>query len=235
VTTLGVMRDTPLQVRIARAIARPGGVAVDRADALLAGRALPAGDGWVLEPKWDRIRAVAHVTDQGARLYTRHGRGHHHRFPRINAALAQLAVGTVLDGELACLQLLTDGRVRCRFDRVSAFMVARQPHRPDADGLTVTFVVFDALAVGGTDLRSAVWSERRGRLEELLRGAEGALRLTPGIEASPALHAALVADGWEGPVAKRTGSCYRCGHRSASWVKLKSPAARDRRRVLAAA
>jgi hypothetical protein len=44
----------------------------------------------------------------------------------------------LLDGELTCLQPLMDGRVCCRFDRVSAFMVARQPHRPEADGLTAT-------------------------------------------------------------------------------------------------
>jgi hypothetical protein len=50
----------------------------------------------------------------------------------------------VLDGELACLQPLPDGRVRCRFDRVSAFMVACAPHRPDSNGVTVTLIVFDA-------------------------------------------------------------------------------------------
>jgi ATP-dependent DNA ligase len=56
------------------------------------------------------------------------------------------------------------------------------------------------------------------------------VRLTPVHELDPALHAALVADGWEGTVAKRTTGRYRCGRRSNSWVKLKSPAARDRDR-----
>src|SRR5512132_138554 len=116
------------------------------------------------------------VGEEGPRLFTRHGRGHHHRFPRINAALAELPVGTVLDGELVCLQPLKDGRVRCRFDRVSAFMVARAPHRPDANGLTVTLIVFDALAIAGTDLRAAPWAQRRARLEEMLGEADGAVR-----------------------------------------------------------
>jgi len=181
------------------------------------GRELPAGDGWVLEPKWDGIRAVAHVTEAGPRLFTRHGRGHHHRFPRINDALADLPVGTVLDGELACIQPLRGGRVRCRFDRVSAFMAARVPHRPDANGLTVTLVAFDALAVGGEDLRAAPWNGRRERLEELLGGAGGAVRLTSVLDLNPALHAALVADGWEGTVAKRTSGRYRCGRRGNAW------------------
>src|SRR5437868_772780 len=94
------------------------------------GRTLPTGDGWILEPKWDGIRVLAHITPQGLRLHTRHGRAHHKRFPAINAALADLPAGTVLDGELACLQPLPDGRFRCRFDRISAFMVGRVPHHP---------------------------------------------------------------------------------------------------------
>ena len=48
------------------------------------------------------------------------------------------------------------------------------------------------------------------------------------LELNVALLAALVADNWEGTVAKRADSRYRCGHRSSSWVKLKSPAARPR-------
>jgi hypothetical protein len=60
--------------------------------------------------------------------------------------------------------------------------------------------------------------------------AKGEGRLTPVLDATAALHAALVADGWEGTVAKRTSGRCRCGHRSNSSVKLKSSAARDRDR-----
>ena len=84
-------------------------------------RALPDGDDWVLEPKWDGWRALAHVTPAGARIFTRHGKGHHRRVPALNAALAELSPGTVLDGELVCLQPIEGGRVRCRFDRLSGF------------------------------------------------------------------------------------------------------------------
>ncbi len=191
------------------------------------GRAMPEGDRWVLEPKWDGWRAVAHVTGDGARIFTRHGRGHHSRFPAVNAALSELPAGTVLDGELVCLEPLPGGRVCCRFDRLSAFMLGRAPHRP-ADGLTVTFVAFDVLAVDGADLRALRWSERRGELERLLLHATGAVRLTPIFDASRAVHNALVRDGWEGAVAKHAGGRYRCERRTPAWVKLKSPAAIER-------
>src|SRR5205823_547527 len=100
------------------------------------------------------------------------------------------------------------------------------PHRPDGDGLTATFVAFDALAIAGVDLRLAPWHERRARLDALLDGADGALRVTPVLESSAEVHRALIADGWEGTVAKRTTGRYRCGHRTSLWLKLKSPAAR---------
>jgi ATP-dependent DNA ligase len=62
------------------------------------------------------------------------------------------------------------------------------------------------------------------------------LRLTGVLDATAAVHDALVADGWEGTVAKRISGRYRCGRRTNAWIKLKSPAAieRDRRRVAAA-
>jgi bifunctional non-homologous end joining protein LigD len=197
------------------------------------GSALPSGEGWVLEPKWDGWRAIAHVTVEGPRIYTRHGRGYHRRLPALNAALAELPHGTVLDGELVCLQPLEGGRVCCRFDRLSGFMLGASPHRRASDGLTVMLIAFDALAVAGDDLRRKPWKERRAQLEQLLGGADGVLRITPLLDATAEVHEALVADGWEGTVARRTTGRYRCGRRSPDWVKLKSPGAiaRDRARV----
>jgi ATP-dependent DNA ligase len=159
------------------------------------GRALPTGGEWVLEPKWDGWRALVHTTASGPRVFTRHGRSHHTRFPAVTAALTALPAGTVLDGELVCLEPVGAGRVRCRFDRLSGFMLGRSPHRPAADGLTVTLVAFDVLAVGGADVRALRWNERRGELERLLGDATGAVRVTPVLAAKAAVHDALVRDG----------------------------------------
>lgn len=155
------------------------------------GRTLPDGGDWVLEPKWDGWRALAHVTLDGPRIYTRHGKAHHRRLPTLSTELAGLPSGTVLDGELVCLQPIEGGRVRCRFDRLSAFMISPGPHRPDADGLTVMLAVFDALAIADADLRARPWLQRRERLERLLSGARGVLRLTPVLDATAAVHEAL--------------------------------------------
>jgi bifunctional non-homologous end joining protein LigD len=95
------------------------------------------------------------------------------------------------------------------------------------------FIAFDALAVAGRDLRHLPWRDRRRELETLLADAQGPVRIMPVLDADMRLHHALVADGWEGTVAKRVTARYRCGRRSCDWVKLKSPDAivRDRARV----
>ena len=148
----------------------------------------------------------------------------------MTASGGQLPVGTVLDGELACLQPLKDGRVRCRFDRLSAFMVARAPHRPDANGLTVTVtvIVFDALAV-----------RRRGpacrpveRAPDPPRGAARGRRRCGASNARP---------GGQPGAARRPGRRRLGGNRRQAhhgqlplrapqrvWLKLKSPAPRPR-------
>jgi ATP-dependent DNA ligase len=89
--------------------------------------------------------------------------------PELSASLAQLPAGTVLDGELVCLEPLPAGRVRCRFDRLGGFHAWARAAPPD--GLTVTLVAFDALAIAGAHLRAQRWHERRKQLERLQDGA----------------------------------------------------------------
>jgi len=94
------------------------------------------------------------------------------------------------------------------------------------------FIAFDALAVAGRDIRYLPWRDRRGELNTLLAEAQGPVRIMPVLEPDMRVHRALVADGWEGTVAKRVTGRYRCGRRSNDWVKLRSPDAitRDRAR-----
>src|SRR4051794_21632943 len=70
-------------------------------------RELPRGDGWVLEPKWDGYRLVART---GVGIWTRHETPLAGRLPELEAALAELPAGTVLDDELVALRE-RDGQV----------------------------------------------------------------------------------------------------------------------------
>jgi bifunctional non-homologous end joining protein LigD len=83
-------------------------------------------DGWVYEEKVDGWRILAYKDDARVRLVSRNGHDHTRRFAGIVAAVAKLAVRTlVLDGEVA----IYDEKLRSRFDWL------REPE-PDAGNST---------------------------------------------------------------------------------------------------
>src|ERR1700722_117513 len=71
---------------------------------MLATRGLPFDDDdYLFEIKWDCMRMLAFIEACSYRLMNRHGRDATARFPEF-AFLAQLAPGTVLDGEMVVLR-----------------------------------------------------------------------------------------------------------------------------------
>jgi ATP-dependent DNA ligase len=62
------------------------------------GHRVPDRVEWVLEPKWEGIRAPAHVCLGGPRLFTRHVRAHHDRFPVGMTWTALVVLGVALSG-----------------------------------------------------------------------------------------------------------------------------------------
>jgi len=123
--------------------------------------------------------------------------------------LEALPPGLVLDGELVAW---ADG----------------QPYFPDVChrilnrdvSIQLTFVAFDVLQIGGDDLISAPYSERREALDGLdLNGASWTTSET--FEDGDALFRAVCEHGLEGVVAKRLTSRY--GPNRRGWIKTKNP------------
>jgi DNA ligase 1 len=124
---------------------------------------------WLIEWKWDGIRAqlikragLVHLWSRGEELIT-------HRFPEIAAAATKLPDGTVLDGEVLAF----------RGDRPMPFSalqqrIGRQKQVAQlARTVPVVFMTFDLLEDRGEDIRSVPMEERRARLEALLASASG--------------------------------------------------------------
>jgi DNA ligase-1 len=192
---------------------------------------------WLVEWKWDGIRAqlvqragLVHLWSRGEELIT-------HRFPEIAAAATRLPDGTVLDGEVLAF----------RDDRPLPFSALQQRIGRQKQvaqlvrAVPAVFMAYDVLEDAGADIRDRPQVERRRRLEELIRPAEpeevrlkpdptrtgaGVVRVSPTIQGVTwgelaALRADSRARGVEGLMLKRLSSPYGVGRKRGDWWKWK--------------
>lgn len=187
-------------------------------------RTPPTGKGWVFEPKYDGIRAIAIVTGGAAVLLTRNGNDKAAQFPELVAALrelrAEVDADLVLDGEIVALR---EGEI-VRFEALQGRMhiekrgaIARLARDEPA-----AYVVYDLLLTGREPLVGDPLTRRRAALEELLRGrTTERIRLGDQSGDAAELMERARRGGWEGIIAKRAASPYEAGARSRSWLKVK--------------
>jgi ATP-dependent DNA ligase len=137
---------------------------------------LPAGGGFLYEPKWDGFRAIVFRAGDKVFIQSRDLKPLDRYFPELSAALlAGLPDGSVLDGEIviATPRGLDFDALQMRL-HPAATRAAKLARETPA-----SFVAFDVLAAGGKDLRGMAQAERRLRLEQLLAPARPSIHLTP--------------------------------------------------------
>ena len=138
--------------------------------------ALPAGEHWLFEPKWDGFRALVFRNGPELLLQSRDLKPLNRYFPELaEPLLAQLPERCVVDGELVIagagglefesLQL----RVHPAASRV-AMLAARMP---------AALVAWDLLCLAERDLTGVPFAARRGLLEQALGTARAPLHVTP--------------------------------------------------------
>ena len=181
--------------------------------------ALPAGGGFLFEPKWDGFRAIIFRGDDDVYMQSRDLRPLDRYFPDLHAVLlGQLPSGCVVDGEIViatprgldfdALQL----RLHPAASRV-AKLAAAQP---------ASFVAFDVLAAGGRDLRREPQRARRTALERLLGSVKPPIHLTPAtrdIKTASEWLSRFEGAGLDGVVAKPDDGTYESGKRA--MIKIK--------------
>ena len=179
----------------------------------LSRKALPEGEGWAYEPKWDGFRAIAFVEDGEVFVQSRGGKPLHRYFPELDFPKGSY----VLDGELVILG--SDGG-----EEFDALQNRIHPAESRIERLAretpAIFRAFDLLAVGDRSALDAELRERRATLERLVEGwaDAGSVELTPFTE-DPA-EAKPWLEGGEGVIAKELASRYRPGERK-GMVKVK--------------
>ena len=181
------------------------------------GDAVPAGEEWSHEVKWDGVRMLADVRDgaERARLTTRNGNDASVAWPDVH--LAPMGGRDLLvDGEVIGINPDTGvpdfAVIQERMHVRSATTAARL-----AKQVPATFMVFDVMRLDGDDLTGLPLAERR----EVLAGLDlGGWQVPPTYDDGAMLREATLAQGLEGIVSKRLSSRYEPGARSRHWLKL---------------
>jgi ATP-dependent DNA ligase len=183
--------------------------------------ALPRGEGWQFEPKWDGFRCLVFKAGHDVDLRAKSGKSLSRYFPEmVEAVRSAKADNFVLDGELTVPvgDTLSFGALQ---DRVHPAESRVRKLAAETPGL---LVLFDCLATAGAgSLLSAPLTERRAELERLMPGLGRAHRT----RISPLTLDVAEAQRWlddthgalDGVVGKRTGGGYAAGKRA--MVKIK--------------
>ena len=180
---------------------------------------LPAGDGWLFEPKWDGFRAIVFRGASDLFIQSRDLRPLDRYFPELHDALLErLPKGCVVDGEIviATSEGLDFDALQMRLHPAASRVAKLAASTPSS------FVAFDLLAAGGRSLLEKPQQERRERLQALLEGAEPPLHLTP-VTRDREVAARWLDDfegaGLDGVIAKSENATYQPGKRTMVKVK----------------
>ena len=186
---------------------------------------------WVIEWKWDGIRAQ--LVKRGGRVWL-WSRGEDlitDRFPELASLGAALADGTVIDGEILAWE--PGGDAPLPFARLQPRITRKTLSKKVLADSPATFLAYDLLEVNGRDLRVTPLIERRAQLDALAAAlgetlAVDLLRVSPMVEAPDWETLAALRDesrgrGVEGLMLKGRESLYGVGRTKASgtWWKWK--------------
>jgi bifunctional non-homologous end joining protein LigD len=173
----------------------------------------PPEDGdWIYEIKFDGYRAMTFKDGDAVRLFSRNEKDFGEKFPEIADSVASInADEAIIDGEIVAL----DKKGVSSFQLLQTIEVGERP--------PIYYYAFDLLQLNGKDLRKLPLTERKARLDQILKNAPPGIRYSASLGNDAAKLLKQVAKlGLEGLIAKRNDSIYEPGKRSGAWIKLKS-------------
>lgn len=175
---------------------------------------------WVVEWKWDGIRAQVVIRDGACAIWSRGNELISNQFPELLEAF-QGVEEMVLDGEIVAYhneRPLNFGELQKRLGRkqVSKAMMEKVP---------VAFIIYDLLEYHGNDLRTLPLSQRRSLFENFIFTSPK-IRLSleigcPSWETITELHQQARDNATEGIMLKKRDSPYGVGRQKGYWWKYK--------------
>jgi bifunctional non-homologous end joining protein LigD len=165
--------------------------------------------GWVFESKWDGFRLITEKRGHALRLWSRNGIDVTTRYAVLLPGLQKIDGSCVIDGEICAL----DAHGRSRFQLLQNALNKKA---------RLLYVVFDALFVGGKDIRAKPLLERKEVLKALLP-RDPLLRFSEHVpEYGKREFAKARRLHEEGVIAKRATGLYYSGRRTREWLKFKA-------------
>jgi ATP-dependent DNA ligase len=180
---------------------------------------LPAGGGYLYEPKWDGFRAIVFRGASDVFIQSRDSRPLDRYFPELHAALLErLPPDCVVDGEvvIATADGLDFDALQLRLHPAETRVAKLAKETP------ASFVAFDLLASGGRNLMDLAQAQRRAELETLLETVKAPVYLTPVTRDRSLAQDWLTrfeGAGLDGVIAKPESSPYQPGKRAMIKVK----------------
>ena len=138
--------------------------------------ALPEGEGWIFEPKWDGFRSLVFRDGGDLTIQSRDQKTLNRYFPELVAhLLSMLPDRCVLDGEIVVARggALDFEALQMRIHPAASRVKLLAKELPAA------MVFWDVLCVGDRDLRNEPFRLRRAELEAILAGVTPPLHVTP--------------------------------------------------------
>lgn len=194
-------------------------LATPAADLTDIARTMP--EEFLVEDKFDGIRAQAHVEPGRVAIYSRTMDEITHRFPELVDPLQSLKTDVIIDGEI----VPANGEVILPFSELQKRLGRKNVGTQLLTAVPVVLVAYDLLYAGGKVLTDQPLSERRHLLAQIVPD-QGPLRMSPG---KLLRDAAMLDDefdlararGNEGLMIKSPESVYKPGRRGRDWLKLK--------------
>ncbi len=183
-------------------------------------RSLPeTQDAFSYEVKWDGIRAIIALEEGTLKIFSRNKNDITDKFPELQEIAASFRISHgIFDGEIVCL----DEAGRPEFRKILSRMHSASPVKIEraTKSNPAYCYLFDCLYLDGRSLLSEPLERRRVWCSDSIKKGSN-YRMSESIEDGSALFDAARNLGLEGIMAKRKGSRYQIGKRSADWLKIK--------------
>jgi ATP-dependent DNA ligase len=177
--------------------------------------AIPIGQEWQYEPKWDGFRCLLTRDVDAVAMHSKSGQDLSRYFPEVVAAALALREKTfVLDGEIV---VLVEGRLSFD-DLLQRIHPAASRVKKLAEQTPALFFAFDLLKKGRSELETKPLAKRRPMLEDFAARYftdAGIFRLSPASLKLQDAHRWLASAGGgsDGVIAKRVDVPYQAGNR----------------------